>query len=101
MESIAYKGGHSRPKMSKAEAARHDQEANGMMPIFDQSYAQAQKDLHENMLAQEATLERDKLDAAFEAPRAALWTHVPGSKVYEGLFPQYVLPSGSGAFMYR
>lgn len=42
-----------------------------------------------------------ELQASFEAPRVAMWAHVPGSKVYEGLFPAYTLPSGSGAFMYR
>ena len=36
----------------------------------------------------------------FNQPKLAIFEHVEGAKVSEGLFPAYQLPNGKQAFMY-
>jgi hypothetical protein len=65
------------------------------------SVSPAQRLRHWEVMAAACFASRAEARAAFEAPRVAMWAHVPGARVYEGLFPSYVLPSGAGAYLYR
>lgn len=65
------------------------------------SLSPAQKRRHKAVMAAEAAASEARGRASYEAPRVAMWPHVPGSRVYDGLFPMYTLPSGSGAYIYR
>jgi len=56
---------------------------------------------HQDELAERTAAAQAHSIREYEEPALSMWAEVPGSKVYNGLFPAYCLPSGATAYLYR